>query len=290
VALGAAMVWFGVTRGLHPLRALSREVARRTAIELAPLTPQGVPEEVSPLVDAINQLIGRVREAIGVQRRFIADASHQLRTPLTVLRTQAEFALREEDPAAMKRAVTQLRDHSQATSHLASQLLSLARAEPATERPAMALVDLTDLVREACSALVPEALARQADLGFDGAEAAAVRAQAYLIRELVANLVDNSLRYGRPGGTITVSVGRGGADGPVRLAVEDDGPGIPEGERMRVFERFYRIPGSTGEGAGLGLSIVREIARVHGASVHLSSGDAGQGLRVEVRFPEAAPA
>jgi two-component system sensor histidine kinase TctE len=286
VAIGAAIVWFGVTRGLRPLTALSREVERRTATELAPLEPRGVPHEVWPLVEAINQLIARVREAMGTQRRFIADASHQLRTPLAVLRTQADFALREDDPAAMKRAVAQLRDHSQATSHLASQLLSLARAEPVADQSAIGLVDLTEVAREACSALVPEALARHADLGFDGADPAKVRGEAYLVREMVANLVDNALRYGRPGVEITVSVGRG-VPGWVWLAVEDDGPGIPEAQRSRVLERFYRIPGTPGDGAGLGLSIVHEIARNHRATVHLSPGRSGRGLRVEVRFPEA---
>jgi two-component system sensor histidine kinase TctE len=248
-----------------------------------------VPDEVSPLVAAINQLISRVREAIAVQRRFVADASHQLRTPLAVLRTQAEFALRETDSSSMRTAVAQLRDHSQATSHLANQLLSLARAEPSADQPPMALVDLTEVTREACSALVPEALARHADLGFEGTGPTTIRAQRFLVREVVTNLVDNALRYGRPGGTITVSVARPG-DGAVRLAIEDDGPGIPPTERARVFERFYRMPGNTAEGAGLGLSIVREIARGHGATVQLCDGRDGKGLRVEVQFPEASPA
>ncbi|HXN56292.1 MAG TPA: sensor histidine kinase [Myxococcales bacterium] len=284
LVFGGVIVWIGVTRGLAPLRDLSNEVARRTASDLEPLPPHHAPEEVSPLIAAIDQLMSRVRDAIALQRRFIADASHQLRTPLAVLRTQAESALREQEPAAVREALAHLRDHSQATSHLASQLLSLARAEPAAELPVEAeLVDLVSVAREACTALVPEALSRRVDLGFEEEGPAPIRAQALLVRELIGNLVDNALRYA-PRGTITVRVAR---PGPafVSLVVEDDGPGIPPEERGRVFDRFYRIRGTQGDGAGLGLAIVREIARRHGGTVSLADGPGGKGLRVEVRFP-----
>lgn len=283
---GGIIVWIGVTRGLAPLRDLSAEVARRTASDLEPLPPHHAPDEVSPLIAAIDQLMSRVRDAIAVQRRFIADASHQLRTPLAVLRTQAESALRERDPSAVREALAHLRDHSQATSHLASQLLSLARAEPAADAAARAeLVDLVSVAREACSALVPEALARRIDLGFEEDGPARVRGQPLLVRELIGNLVDNALRYA-PRGTITVRVARP-SPGFVSLVVEDDGPGIPAAERARVFDRFYRIRGTQGDGAGLGLAIVREIARGHGGTVILGEGPGGKGLRAEVRFPAA---
>jgi two-component system sensor histidine kinase TctE len=285
LVLGGGLVWLGVSRGLGPLRALSEEVARRTATDLTPLAPHQGPEEVSPLIAAVNQLMARVRDAISVQRRFIADASHQLRTPLAVLRANAESALREKEPAAVREALAQLRDHSQATSHLASQLLSLARAEPAEGVASRAeVLDLATIAREACAALVPEALARHADLGFEGRYPCPVRAQPLLVRELIGNLVDNALRYA-PGGTITIHVGRA-PDSRVLLVVEDDGPGIPPAERARVFERFYRIRGTQGDGAGLGLAIVREIARGHGGTVDLADREGG-GLRVEVRFPAA---
>ena len=280
--LGASLVWFGVTRGLAPLREISAEVARRTASDLAPLSPHHGPEELSPLIDAVDQLMTKVRNAIDLQRRFIADASHQLRTPLAVLRTQAESALREEEPAAMRHALARLRDHSQATSHLASQLLSLARAEPAADLGGnVELVDVSALARETCATLVPEALARGADLGFEDGGHAPIRAQPVLVRELIANLIDNALRYA-PAATITVGVAQDGAG--VLLSVEDDGPGIPPEERARVFDRFYRLRGTTGDGAGLGLAIVRQIAERYGGSVTLGDG-AGKGLRVEVRFP-----
>jgi two-component system sensor histidine kinase TctE len=289
ILLGGAIVWMGVKRGLAPLQKLSGEVARRTATDLAPLTLDHAPEEVSPLIGAIDQLMARVRDAIAVQRRFIADASHQLRTPLAVLRTQAESALREEEPAAVRQALAQLRDHSQATSHLASQLLSLARAEPLAGLSDEAeVVDLATVAREACAALVPEALARRADLGFEEAGPALIRARPLLIRELIANLVDNALRYA-PAATVTVRTARP-SPSRVLLVVEDDGPGIPPDERSRVFERFYRIRGTRGDGAGLGLAIVREIASGHGGTVELTDGPGGKGLRVEVHLPAAEAA
>ena len=285
IVLGGALLWLGVTRGLAPLHEISAEVARRTATDLAPLPPHHGPAELSPLIDAVDQLMTRVRDAIGQQRRFIADASHQLRTPLAVLRTQAESALREQEPAAMRQALAQLRDHSQATSRLASQLLSLARAEPAADlRGDAELVDLSALARETCASLVPEAVGSGADLGFEDGGSAVIRAQPVLVRELLANLIDNALRYA-PAGTVTVGVSRHGAEAV--LSVEDDGPGIPAEERSRVFERFYRVRGTPGDGAGLGLAIVREIAQRYGGSVSLGD-NAGKGLRVEVRFPAAA--
>jgi two-component system sensor histidine kinase TctE len=283
IAVAAGVVWLGVARGLRPLRELGREVARRSPEDLTPVG-EDVPREVAQIVRATNDLMARVRDAIAAQQRFVADASHQLRTPLAVLRAEADAALRLEDPAAIRAAIARLRDHSQATSHLAAQLLALARAEPGTERSGpQEPLDLEAVAREACAALVPEALARGVDLGFEGAGPVPVRGRPLLLREAVANLVDNALRYGRPAGRVTVTVSRGDG-GAACLAVEDDGPGIPEGERARVLDRFYRIPGTGGDGCGLGLAIVSEIARRHGGSVHLLDASAG-GLRVEVRIP-----
>jgi len=287
IALTAVLVWFGVARGLRPLLALSGEVSRRSPADLTPLGAD-VPREVRPLVAATNGFMQRVRDAIAAQRRFVADASHQLRTPLAVLRAEADAALRQEDPAALRAAVARLAGHSEATSHLASQLLALARAEPGPHGAATEPLDLTGIARDAAAALVPGALARSVDLGFEGEEPVTIRGDAVLVRELIGNLVDNAVRYGRAGGRVTVSAGRGDGGAP-RLAVEDDGPGIPPPERERVLERFYRIPGTTGDGCGLGLAIVSEAARRHGATVHLLDGAEGHGLRVEVRFGANAP-
>jgi len=285
IALTAVLVWFGVTRGLRPLLELSHQVANRSAADLTPLGAD-VPREVRPLVAATNGLMQRVRDAIAAQRRFVADASHQLRTPLAVLRAEADAAVRQEDAAALHAAVVRLAEHSRATGHLATQLLALARVEPGAHAAVMEEVDLTAVARDACAPLVPHALARGADLGFEGEGPLAVRGDALLLRELVANLVDNAVRYGRAGGRITVSVARH-RDGAPRLAVEDDGPGIPPEERGRVLERFYRIPGTAGDGCGLGLAIVSEIAQRHRATIELLDGAGEKGLRVELRFPRS---
>jgi two-component system sensor histidine kinase TctE len=287
ILLAVASVWLGVSRALRPLTALSRELTHRSAADLTPLHPDEVPREVSPVVVAVNDLMGRIRQAIASQRRIVANASHALRTPLAVLHTQAESALREDDPGAMRRAVVRLRDQCVTTSHLAGQMLALAGAEHPAEQASLATLDLTALARDTCMALVPEALAHDVDLGFEANGPADVRAVDHQVRELIGNLVDNAIRYGVPHGTITVSVSR--RDDVVCLAVEDNGPGIPAAERVRVLEPFHRLPGSAGDGAGLGLAIVREIARRHGGTLDLLDGAGGHGLRVEARFPTVSP-
>ncbi len=284
IVLAVGLAWLAITRGLRPVVELSGEVARRSAADLAPLPEEEVPRELSPMVVAVNGLMTRVRRAIAGQRRFIANASHALRTPLTVLRTQADLALREEDPRKLRDAVVQLRDQSRTTSHLASQLLALARVGPPAEGSSAAPFDLHAVARDACAALVPAALERLVDLGYEGSGPAPIRGRQHEVREAVDNLVDNALRYGRPGGTVTVSVTRP-APTEACLAVEDDGPGIPPGDRGRALEPFHRLPGTAGDGAGLGLAIVKEIAEGHGAEVRLLDGAAGRGLRVELRFP-----
>jgi two-component system sensor histidine kinase TctE len=288
IVLAAVILWLGVWRGLRPLDVVSRDVSGRSADDLAPVALERVPGEVAPLVRAVNDLMGRLKSTIAAQRRFIADASHQLRTPLAVIQTKAELLLREEDPSAVTSAVTDLYEHSHATTRLANQLLALARSEPGHGGEARPL-DLDALAREACAAHVSEAFARGVDLGYEGDGPAVVVGRDVLLREAIANLVQNALTYGARPGTVTVSVARCSA-GRVILAVEDDGPGIPEGERPRVVERFYRRPGAPGGGAGLGLAIVAQIAEGHGASLRLLDGSSGRGLRVELRFPEAPPA
>lgn len=286
ILVAVAIVWVGVWRGLRPLRDVSRDVADRSARDLTAVALQHVPHEVAPLVFAVNELMGRLRGTIAAQRRFIADASHQLRTPLAVIQTKAELVLREEDPETLVKAVADLYEHSQATTRLANQLLSLARADP-EQAGEERVLDLEALSREACTALVPDALAHGVDLGFEGDGPAPVAGREILLREALSNLVQNAVKYGARPGSVTVSVGRA-RTGEVVLAVEDDGPGIPQAERSRVLERFYRRPGTKGSGAGLGLPIVRQIAEGHGASLHLLDGSGGRGLRVELRFPAAA--
>lgn len=288
ILLAAGILWFGVSRGLMPLTEASGTVARRSADDLAPITLARSPAEIAPLVGAVNDLMERLRRTIAGQRRFIADASHQLRTPLAVIQTKAELVLREEDPAATTAAVVDLYEHSQATTRLANQLLSLARSEPGQGGEARPL-DLEAVAREACAAHVSEAFGRGVDLGYDGQGPAPVLGREVLLREATANLVHNAIAYAGRGATVTVSVARRSPD-EVVLAVEDDGPGIPAEERTRVLERFYRRPGARGGGAGLGLPIVAQIAEGHGATLHLLDGAGGKGLRVELRFPAASPA
>ncbi|WP_242370884.1 sensor histidine kinase [Anaeromyxobacter sp. SG26] len=284
IALAAGTVWLGIARGLRPLTRVSRDVAHRSAVDLTAIAPQDVPQEVAPLVFAVNDLMARLRTTIAAQRRFIADASHQLRTPLAVVQAKAELALREEDPAAVMRALADVHEHSKATTHLATQLLSLARADP-EQAGETRVLDLVALARQACASLVPYAYARDVDLGFEGEGELRVMGREHLLREALSNLVQNAVHYGMTPGTVTVSVSR--RDGRAVLAVEDDGPGIPEEERSRVVERFYRRPGTRSPGAGLGLAIVKQIADGHGAGLHLMEGAGGRGLRVELRFTEA---
>ena len=282
ILLAVVSVWFGVSRGLRPLRSLSKQVTRRSASDLAPLPLEQVPHEVVPVVAAVNDLLVRLRDTLAAQDRFIADASHALRTPLAVLRSEADLALRLQDPEALRSAVGSLRDHVHATSHLASQLLTLARVSRRGEQVPAAWFDLAAAARDTCAGLVPSALERGADLGYAGEGALQVMGREQELREAIGNLVDNALRYGHRDVLITVSVQR---DGPQAvLAVEDDGPGIAPGERERVLEPFYRPTGSPGDGSGLGLAIVKEIAIGHGAPLRLGPGSGGIGLRVELRL------
>ena len=285
IVLAGAMLWFGVRRGLRPLHQASGTLARRSADDLSPIQLERSPAEVAPFVTAVNDLMERLRRTIASQRRFIADASHQLRTPLAVIQTKAELVLREEDPSAAVKAVVDLYEHSRATTRLTNQLLALARSEPGQGGEAK-LLDLDAVAREACTSHVSDAFGRAVDLGYEGAGPAPMVGSDVLLREAIANLVHNAVQYGARPGTVTVSVTRPSPD-EVVLAVEDDGPGIPPEDRGRVLERFYRRPGTGGGGAGLGLPIVAQIAEGHGARLRLLDGAGGKGLRVELRFPAA---
>lgn len=296
IALAALVVWRGVKRGLRPLDALSEEIRNRSHRDLSPLPESHAPGEVRPLIHAMNDLLGRLSGALSAQSRFIADAAHQLRTPLAGIRTQTELALRElENPAptgsgpdGVRRTLLQLNSATERTTHLVNQLLSLARAEPdAVRARSLARVDLAALTRETTAAWVPRAVARDIDLGFEATAVAPilVEGDALMLGELLANLLDNAVRYTHDGGRVTVRLAT--ENGMAALSVEDDGPGIAEAERERVFERFHRVLGSGEVGAGLGLAIVREIAEAHGAHIALSPGAGGAGTRVRAAFPLA---
>lgn len=285
VLMAALAVWYGVGRGLAPLGTLRRELEHRSHRDLSALSAEDAPSEVRPLIKAMNELLARLGIALDAQQRFIADAAHQLRTPLAGIKTQTELALRQTQQEQTREILDQLHAATDHATRLANQLLALARAEPGArmENPLVAL-DIADLAREATTEWVPRALARGIDLGFDGAvQSVMINGNAFLLREMLNNLLDNAVRYTQPGGHITVRVRHEQEE--VLLTVEDDGPGVPEGDRERVFERFYRVLGTGTEGCGLGLAIVREIAASHGADSKLLPGPGGCGTLVEIRFP-----
>jgi two-component system sensor histidine kinase TctE len=288
ILLAGLAVWYAVGRGLVPLASLQRELATRSHRDLSPLPEQQAPEEVRPLIRAMNELLGRLSQALEAQQRFIADAAHQLRTPVAGIKTQMELVLRQSPAGEAQATLKQLQAATEQTTRLVNQLLSLARAEPGASRgQGGESIDLARLARDTTTEWVPRAIARNIDLGFDSPLAAAhVEGDSFMLREMLNNLLDNAVRYTHPGGQVTVRVtprGRG-----VALSVEDNGPGIPDTERERVFERFHRILGTGAEGCGLGLAIVREIAISHGAEASLSSGANDSGTLVRVDFPKAA--
>jgi len=275
----------GVKRGLQPLHVLAGEIAQRSSRDLRPISDRHVFLEVRALTDTINDLLERLSAAIATQQRFIANAAHQLRTPLAGLKLQVERAQREQDLSAMKPALTHIQGCADRMSHLTTQLLVLARSEPVNGDYELRPVDLCKLARETCMDWVPKALQQHMELSFEGSKRAVyVRGDEVLLRELLANLLDNAICYGHAQGNIVVKVKSHPAP---RLIVEDDGPGIPEAEMDKVIERFYRIPGSPGDGCGLGLAIVKEIADLHKARLELSRVNAAGGTRIELVFKQA---
>lgn len=267
-----ALVWFALSRGLTPLAELQRRIRARPQDDLSPIDPRQVPEEISPLVGSFNDMLERLGETVAMQKRFIADAAHQMKTPLAGMRMQSELALRESDPQEIHRSLEQLAHSSESATRLVNQLLALARAENQPQAGlAFDAIDLPRLARETVQDWVQASFAHRIDLGFEppeeGAAPVTIAGQPLMLREMLSNLIDNALRYTPPGGSVTVRVRSDGEH--ALLEVEDTGPGIAPAERERIFERFYRILGSNTQGSGLGLAIVREIARQHGAEIDI---------------------
>jgi two-component system OmpR family sensor kinase len=279
----ALLVWRIVGRGLLPLRRLATAAAARTPAALEPFAEAEVPVEALPLVRSLNDLLARLRAAMAAQRAFVADAAHELRTPLAALKLQLQLAERAPEGEARAAALAELSAGLERGTHLVQQLLTLARLDPgAGPAPAGTPVSLADLVRQAVADHALLAEAKRVDLGAGHVEEGAVVAgDAAALRTLLANLVDNAIRHTPAGGRIDLSATR--AAGAPMLEVMDSGPGIPEAERERVFGRFVRLAGSGEGGSGLGLSIVQAIAERHGASVTLSDTPGG-GLTVRVSF------
>ncbi|MDD4886237.1 MAG: sensor histidine kinase N-terminal domain-containing protein [Thiomonas sp.] len=292
------LVWFGLGQGIAPLNELQARIRRRRADDLSPIDEQEAPEEIAPLVDSINSLFGRLQQSLQTQKRFVADAAHQIKTPLAGLRMQAELAQRETDPEDLRASLRQIGRSVERTTRLVNQLLALTRAENqgGAARAVFETIDLRQSATEAMQELAMLALDKGLELEFDSPQAPLpMRGNALLLQEMIKNLLHNAITYTPPGGSVTLRLRSIAADGPggravVQLQLDDSGPGIPDAERALVFEPFYRILDNGSEGSGLGLAIVREIARQHDADITLSDlpQDApGGGLRVQVQFARA---
>lgn len=306
------MNW-AVRRALRPLLELKDAVERRSPRDLSAIDVKASPEEVRPLVQSLNRLFDLVNAQAESQRRFVADAAHQLRTPLAGLQAQVEAwaqAVKNPDAAvqwtdkyeanrslglvdvglpAIKIGTTQinhLRDAVRRTSQLANQLLALSRADASgIDSPPLQRVDLKDLCETLLELHLDAASTKGIDLGLD-VIAAHVTGHEWLLREMLGNLIDNAIKYTPAGGVVTVRCARQSEHGAPFLEVEDDGPGIPLAERQRVLERFHRVAGTGGEGSGLGLAIAAEIARVHGSTLEVSAGAGELGARFTLQFPD----
>jgi len=280
--IAGGMIGIGLTRGLTPLLSLRDAVLKRDDSDMRPFS-ESTQSELRPLIAALNNYMLRVHEQMDAQRRFIANAAHQLKTPLALLATQAAFAQRAGAERDREEALSALQANTMKTARLVSQLLVLSRAEPQSS-PQSGGVDMAETARAVLDDFASTALKSSIELSFEECGTPAfVSGDGILLREMLVNLVDNALRYTPAGGTVTVSVKV--EDGICRLGIVDDGPGIPADERSRVFERFYRSSNSSGDGSGLGLAIVREIVETAGGSVTLDEGIDGRGLFVEVRLP-----
>jgi two-component system sensor histidine kinase TctE len=267
--IALTLVWFALSRGLSPLAELQQRIRERRSDDLSPIDSTQVPEEISPLVRSLNEMLERLSKTIEAQKRFIADAAHQMKTPLAGMRMQSELALRQTDHDEVHRSLEQLLQSSQSATRLINQLLTLARAENQTQqaKPFVPL-ELSEMARDVVRDWVQASFASHIDLGFEQPDRAImVHGNPVMLREMLGNLIDNALRYTPPGGSVTVRVRPGEGGGLAILEVEDTGPGIPPAERAHVFERFYRILGSNVTGSGLGLAIVREIAQQHDADI-----------------------
>jgi two-component system sensor histidine kinase TctE len=284
ILVAALLVRFGVAQGLLPLRRLRQAVENRSHLDLSPIGEEDVPGEVRPLLHAVNALMVRLNEVLSFQARFIADAAHQLRTPVAGLKTNIELALRETDLSDLKRSLSQTYVSVDRLSRLVSQLLSLARNEPNTARVLhFSALDLSKLILNTTKEWVPEAYKKGIDLGFDGPEhPVLIEGDVTRLTELANNLLDNAIRYTRSAGRVTARVL---AEPQPAFSVSDDGPRIPPEERERIFERFHRLLGTPTDGSGLGLAIVREIATIHGARVDLTDDADGVGNRFTITVP-----
>jgi two-component system, OmpR family, sensor kinase len=282
VTMIAALVWYLVGRGLFPLRRFAEEVARRSPGALQPVSAGGLPAEIAPVAIALNALLGRLERALAAQQTFVADAAHELLTPLTAVQVHLQMLERAHTEKRRHAARENLRHGLNRCIRLARQLLTLARQSPETPHPPFRAVDLAAVASDVVSEAQAAARARETDVGVAAGAPACACGDADSLRLLVRNLIDNAIKYTPPGGRVDLVTGT--EEGIAWLTVSDSGPGIPEGDRERVFDRFFRRGGSDVDGSGLGLAIVREIAHRHGATVKLTSPGKLGGLDAEIRM------
>ena len=288
IVCGLVLVMFALSRTFRPLLALRESILQRGTEDLTPVPVKDVPTEVLPLIDAINNHIARLTRMLQARRRFLADAAHQIRTPLAVLGTQAEYGGRQSDPEEMRRTFGSMLSSIRGTRRMANQMLTLARAEQADgaiqERDTL---DMVELARDVAGDFAMLALKKNIDLAFEGPDTSLplpVSGNATMLRAMLSNLIDNAVRYTPAGGQVTLALA--GEREALLLRVHDDGPGIAAAERDKVFLRFYRVLGNRdSEGSGLGLCIVREICLAHGGTIRLDDAPGGRGLLVSIRLP-----
>ena len=282
------IVWWVVSLSLAPVARVRTQVASRQADDLSAVSEEGLPDEVKPLVQELNLLFDRVRHAFDAQKHFVADAAHELRSPLAALKLQVQGLQRASDAAARDLAVSRLVAGIDRATRLVEQMLALARHEASMAAGAKPQpVDLAEVARLAISDAVAAAQARRIDIGVSHADAdAVVSGQPEALRMLLRNLIDNAVKYTPEEGRVDVGIAT--PDSAVELSVDDSGPGLPEEERERVLDRFYRSGEPQAPGSGLGLAIVKSIADLHGATVALAASPSLGGLRVLVRFPPRA--
>ena len=300
--LAVLLVWLALVRGTRPLNQLEARIRARKSDDLSPLDETSVPQEVVPLVSSVNGLLTRLKDSMAAQKRFLADAAHQLKTPLAGLRMQADLALRQSASADdLKLSLQQIGRSSIRATHTVNQLLALARAEGGGNVMTLQACDLVVLTRDVVQDAIPRAMEKRIDLGYEGLPvndaSAVVQANPTLMKEMIRNLVDNALNYtpssAENPGIVTVRVTSDGIAKAVFLQVEDTGPGIPEAERELVMQPFYRVLGTNTDGSGLGLAIVQEIAQKHQAVLTVEDAHPGSthvGALLTLRFKLATKA
>ena len=291
--LAVLLVWLALVRGIKPLAQLEKRIRARKPDDMSPLDESGVPEEVVPLVDSVNDLLSRLKASLSTQKRFLANAAHQLKTPLAGLRMQADLAQRETDADELKKSLKHIGLASIRATHTVNQLLALARTETTGHSLVKQNIDLVKIVSEVMADSVPRALEKKIDLGYDGPEAGTeptfMKGNPTLLGELTRNLLDNAINYTPEHGHVTLRVLVDRFSGVLVLIVEDSGPGIPESGRELVFQPFYRALGTNVDGSGLGLAIVMEIVQQHGATINVEDANLpghpqSPGARFTVRF------